>query len=442
MRTRGELIGSLDRPLLLMYLALIMIGWINIYAANYIPEHPNIFDTSREYGMQFIWICLGMVAGFSLLLFSGEFYRRNAIFIYGGVILLLIAVLLFGREVNGAKSWFGVGGFGIQPSEFSKIGTALVISTYLSDIGQKTPTRTSLLVSFGLIGLPALLILLQPDAGTLLVFSAFLLVLYREGLIGNIIFIGIGLLMVAISTLFLIKTQWEPIAGFVISGEVILTVSFLLIGVLVFFIIKQAVLPRFRKKNIRGLIMILIVSMISVWTISFIYHSDSFLKPHHKTRIDVLFGHKEDPSGAGYNVIQSKTAIGSGGFAGKGFLDGVLTKYKYVPMQSTDFIFCTVGEEWGFLGTTTVIILFMGLLLRIIHLAERQRSAFTRIFAYSVASIIFLHVLINIGMAIGLAPVIGIPLPFFSYGGSSFLNFTAMIFILLRLDSERLEVFR
>ncbi|NND95277.1 MAG: rod shape-determining protein RodA [Flavobacteriales bacterium] len=442
MRTRNEFLGSLDKPLVLMYLALIIIGWVNIYAANYIPENPSIFDTSREYGMQFIWMCIGLTLGSTLLLFSGDFYRRNAIFIYAGVLLLLIAVLLFGREVNGAKSWFGIGGFGIQPSEFSKIGTALVVATYLSDISNKLFARSSLLTSLALIGAPALLILLQPDPGTLLVFSSFLLVFYREGLIGNIIFMGIGLIMVAISTLFLVKTDWQPITGLHISGEIILTIAFILIGVLAYLIIKQAVLPRFRKKTTRGLIMIMVGSMMSIWAISFVYHSNSILKPHHKTRIDVLFGHKEDPSGAGYNVIQSKTAIGSGGFSGKGFLDGVLTKYKYVPMQSTDFIFCTVGEEWGFLGSTAVLLLFLGLLLRIIHLAERQRSGFTRIFAYSVASIIFLHVLINVGMAIGLAPVIGIPLPFFSYGGSSFLNFTAMIFILLRLDSERLEVFR
>ncbi len=442
MRTRREIFGSLDRPLLLMYILLIFMGWVNIYAANYVPEHPSVFDTSREYGMQFIWMCVGLTFGAALLLFNGDFYRRNALIMYGGVILLLIAVLIFGREVNGAKSWFGVGGFGIQPSEFSKIGTALVVAAYLSDINVGLKGRQALFTTVGLIGLPAILILLQPDAGTLLVFSSFVLVMYREGLLGNIIFIGIGLLMVAVTTLFYIKTDWSPFEGWHISGEVILTFFFLALGGLAYLIIKQAVLPRFRKNTIRGLIFIAIAALISVWTISFVYHSDSILKSHHKTRIDVLFGHKEDPSGAGYNVIQSKTAIGSGGLAGKGFLDGVLTKYKYVPMQSTDFIFCTVGEEWGFLGTSFVLLVFLAILMRMIHLAERQRSAFTRVFAYSVASIMFLHVLINVGMAIGLAPVIGIPLPFFSYGGSSFLNFTAMIFILLRLDSERLEVFR
>ena len=442
MRTRGEILGSVDRPVLVIYLILVLMGWVNIFAANYSPDFPNIFDTSREYGMQFIWICIGFVMGVGLLLFNGEFFRRNAIIFYGVVLLLLIAVLVFGREVNGAKSWFGVGGFGIQPSEFSKIGTALVIASYLSDVNMKVKGAKELMVTAILIGIPSVLILMQPDPGTLLVFMGFLLVMYREGMIGNIIFLGIGLLFVALTTLFFIKSEWEPIEGTILTGEMFITLAIIAAGVLSFIVIKRIVKPRFRRGNLRAWALVLITSLISVWAISFVYNSDSILKPHHKTRIDVLFGHMEDPSGAGYNVTQSKIAIGSGGFFGKGFLQGVLTKYKYVPMQSTDFIFCTIGEEWGFLGSSLVLLLFLGLLLRIIHLAENQRSAFTRIFAYSVASILFMHILINVGMAIGLAPVIGIPLPLFSYGGSSFLNFTAMIFILLRLDSERLEVFR
>lgn len=455
MRTRSELIGNLDKPLLLIYLLLILIGWVNIYAANFSESFPSIFDTSKEYGMQFIWMCIGLVFGTVLLLFDGEFYRRNAILFYGGVILLLIAVLLFGREVNGAKSWFGVGGFGIQPSEFAKMGTALMVASYLSGVNviknkatakirlfRRLSIPQSLLTVIGIIGLPALLILRQPDAGTLLVFTSFMLVMYREGLVGNIIFLAIGLVMVAISTLFVVNMEWSPLEGVSIPGEAMLSVLFLLITGLSFLVIYKAVKPRFRKKNIRGLILIAVTSIAFIWTISWVYNSGSILQKHHVKRIDVLFGHIEDASGAGYNVTQSKTAIGSGGFAGKGFLQGVLTKYKYVPMQSTDFIFCTVGEEWGFLGSTFILLLFLTMLLRIIHIAERQRSDFTRIFAYSVASILFLHILINIGMAIGLAPVIGIPLPFFSYGGSSFISFTAMIFIILRLDSERLAVFR
>ena len=210
MRTRGEILGSVDRPVLVIYLILVLMGWVNIYAANYSPDFPNIFDTSREYGMQFIWICIGFVMGVGLLLFNGEFFRRNAIIFYGVVLLLLIAVLVFGREVNGAKSWFGVGGFGIQPSEFSKIGTALVIASYLSDVNMKVKGAKELMVTAILIGIPSVLILMQPDPGTLLVFMGFLLVMYREGMIGNIIFLGIGLLFVALTTLFfMFQDVWK-----------------------------------------------------------------------------------------------------------------------------------------------------------------------------------------------------------------------------------------
>jgi len=442
MRNKGEILGAVDRPVLFIYLILILMGWVNIYAANYSLDHPNIFDTSKEYGMQFIWICIGLSFGVCLLLFNGEFFRRNAVIFYGVVLLLLICVLILGREVNGAKSWFGVGGFGIQPSEFAKIGTALVVASYLSDASMKTKGTMELIMTLILIGIPSVFILMQPDPGTLLVFLAFGLVLYREGMIGNIIFLGIGLLFVAVTTLFFIKSEWNPYDDLIIKAESFITLAIMGVGVLSFIVIKRLVKPRFRRNSFKSLLIVVLTSLISVWAISYVYESDAILKPHHKTRIDVLFGHMEDPSGAGYNVTQSKTAIGSGGFMGKGFLQGVLTKYKYVPMQSTDFIFCTVGEEWGFLGSSLVLLLFLALLLRIIHIAENQRSVFTRIFSYSVASIIFMHILINIGMAIGLAPVIGIPLPFFSYGGSSFLSFTAMIFIILRLDSERLATFR
>jgi rod shape determining protein RodA len=442
MRSKREFLSNLDKPLLLLYLVLILMGWVNIYAANFSIDYPSIFDTHREYGMQFIWIVIGLVFGVVLLLIEGEFYRRNAIFFYGGVCLLLALVLIFGREVNGAKSWFGIGGFGIQPSEFAKIGTAILMAAYLSDAKVIQHSKHILLSAIGIIALPSLLILAQPDVGTLLVFLGFLLVLYREGLVGNVIFYGIGLILVAVFTLFLVEVEWEISEQVHISGELMLSIIFLVMAGLTYLIIQKIVLPRFRKKSLRGLAIIAVTSLVCVWTISKVYNAEGVLEAHHKKRIGVLFGHIEDPSGAGYNVTQSKTAIGSGGFAGKGFLNGVLTKYKYVPMQSTDFIFCTVGEEWGFLGSSVVLMLFLTMLLRIIHLAERQRSAFTRVFAYSVACIMFLHILINVGMAIGLAPVIGIPLPFFSYGGSSFLNFTAMIFILLRLDSERLEVFR
>ena len=443
MRSNGGLIARLDIVVLSIYILLVLLGWLNIYAANYSPEHPSIFDTQREYGMQFIWLIVGLVFGYVILLFKAEFFRTNALFVYLGVILMLILVLIFGKEVNGAKSWFGFGGFGLQPSEFAKVATALAVGAYLSDVNLKLEKVRPLLITLGLLAAPCILILLQPDAGTLLVFLGFSFVMYREGMIGNILFLGIGLLTVAILTMSFANTEIPLfVDGWYMSGELMITLLLVLFTGLGALVIRYFVLPRFRKKYFSNLIIIGLVSVASVWVISTVYHADWLLQPHHKTRLDVLFGHKEDPSGAGYNVEQSKTAIGSGGFAGKGFLKGVLTKYKYVPMQSTDFIFCTVGEEWGFIGSSLVIILFMALLMRLIHIAERQRSKFTRVFAYAVASVFFMHLLINIGMAIGLAPVIGIPLPFFSYGGSSFLGFTAMIFILLKLDAERLEGFR
>jgi rod shape determining protein RodA len=268
MRTRSEILGTVDRPVLFIYLTLVLLGWVNIYAANYSIDYPNIFDTSREYGMQFIWMCIGLVMGIGLLLFNGEFFRKNAIIFYGIVLILLIAVLVFGREVNGAKSWFGLGGFGIQPSEFSKIGTALVIASYLSDINMKVKGTKELLVSALLIGIPSVLILLQPDPGTLLVFMGFLLVMYREGLIGNVIFLGIGLLFIALTTLFFIKTQWEPIEGTIIGAENFITLGILIAGVLSFIVIKRFVKPRFRKGNIKSLILVVVTSLLSVWAIS------------------------------------------------------------------------------------------------------------------------------------------------------------------------------
>jgi len=435
----NSIFRSMDWVLILMYLVLVIMGWLNIYAANYDLDHPSIFYTGKEYGKQFIWICVAFTLGLIILAIDSQFFKDFAFIIYIFLTLLLVAVLIFGKEVNGAKSWFGVGSFGIQPSEFSKIGLGLALSSFLSNMKIKFDKARTLMYSLGIICVPAILILLQPDAGTLLVYLAFILVLYREGVTGNIVLFGISLLVLFIGTLSLIRyetfffnPEWK------VSGLAMLTFFLILISGLAYFIIGNYVLPRFRKKTYRYLLGVALSSIASVWIISGVYHSDKILKPHHRDRIDILFGHEVDPSGAGYNVNQALTAIGSGGFAGKGYLDGVLTKFKYVPMQSTDFIFCTVGEEWGFLGSSVVVILLIILILRILYVAERQRSAFNRIFGYSVGCILFMHIVINVGMAIGLVPVIGIPLPFFSYGGSSLFAFTFLLFILIKLDSDRL----
>jgi len=288
-----------------------------------------------------------------------------------------------------------------------------------------------------IIAIPALLILMQPDTGTVLVFTAFILVLYREGLSGNILLLGLLAMILAVFSL-LLKATSVDFFGTAIGGQYVLMIFIVVLSVLAFFFIQRFILPRFRRRNYILLIGTAVGSLLFIGTLDQVF--ENVLEPHQKIRINILLGLAEDPQGAGYNVKQSKTAIGSGGFSGKGYLDGTLTKYKYVPMQSTDFIFCTIGEEWGFVGSSVVILIFLALMLRIVFIAERQRSNFTRIYGYSVACILFLHVLINVGMTIGLAPVIGIPLPFFSYGGSSLWGFTLMLFILLKLDTERLVV--
>ena len=437
MRAQKNIWSEVDWVAVLLFLTLVTIGWINIYAASFTPEHSNIFDSSQEYGKQFIWICTAVVLGMTIMLIEGDFFRKTSFLLYGVVMLLLVAVLIFGKEVNGAKAWFGFGSFGIQPSEFSKFAISLALATYLGKTNRKFQSLQTKSVVAGLIALPAMLILLQPDTGTVLVYSAFVLVLYREGLSGNILlFATIAAALSVLALLFKETTFLIPFTTEEITGQYVLMGIIVAIGLLSVMIVRNFVLPRFRKKAYWFLATVCVGSILLIGSLDYVV--DDVLEPHQSTRIKILLGLTEDPLGAGYNVNQSKTAIGSGGFTGKGFLNGTLTKYKYVPMQSTDFIFCTIGEEWGFLGTSAVVILFVVLILRLIYLAERQRSKFTRIYGYCVASILFIHLLINIGMAIGLAPVVGIPLPFISYGGSSLWGFTILVFIFLKLDSERL----
>jgi len=430
---------NLDWFTLALYGLLVLAGWLNIYSASYNLDAPSIFDLSQEYGKQFIWIVTAAVLGSLIMLFDGDFIKRSAPVVYLVTTLLLLLVLIFGKEVNGAKSWFGVGSFGIQPSEFAKLGTSLMIAFFLSQTNIRIKEFKTKLYAALIIVIPALLILLQPDTGTVLVFAAYILVLYREGLSGNILLLGLLAGTLAVLSLILKSTQLE-IFGLVLPGHYYLMIFIILFAGLIYFIIHRFVLPRFRRKNYILLIGTALGSLLFIATLDQAF--EKVLEPHQKVRINILLGLEEDPQGAGYNVKQSKTAIGSGGLLGKGYLDGTLTKYKYVPMQSTDFIYCTIGEEWGFVGSAFVIILFVTLMLRIIFIAERQRSSFTRIYGYSVACILFIHLSINIGMAIGLAPVIGIPLPFFSYGGSSLWAFTALLFILLKMDTERLVVLR
>ncbi len=450
---------------------MVTVGWLNIYAAVYNEEHTRILDISQRYGKQFIWIIAAFVIAVFVIVIDNRFYYYFAYFIYGLLILLLILVLLFGREINGAKSWFEFGWLHLQPSEFAKFGTALALAAYLSSRKEDMKKIPVLLLASSIILLPALLIVVQPDMGSAAVFFVLFLVLFREGmssyifisgllimllfflsLILNNFFLIVSIIAVAFILVWFVTKKWK----LCLSGLGIMAAFFALILILDHFVIKglenDAVilisvflsgfiyaLYFYNKKAVAVFIIYLFLLGSLVFVNSVDYAYNRLLKPHQKERVEIMLGFKSDPHGTGYNVNQSIISIGSGGFTGKGYLQGTQTKYKFVPAQSTDFIFCTVGEEWGFVGSSVVIGLYVILLLRLIFLAERQRSGFSRIYGYGVVSIIFIHFFINTGMAIGLVPVIGIPLPFFSYGGSSLWGFTILLFVFLRLDASRTE---
>lgn len=437
---RDSIRANMDRPLVVIYLLLLFAGWANIYSAAYNPDHPNLFDTSMEYGNQSVWIVICLVLGSALLMVRGEFIKDMAVPAYGVVLLLLALVPVLGKEVGGNTNWLQIGPIRIQPSEFAKFTTALVLTRYLSGLKSFSGTRARLIATLIIIA-PVLLILLGKDVGTALTFGAFILVLYREGLSGNILLLAIGVAILAVLSLIMRESMFTiPFWSKQVSGQYFLIGLITVACLLAFFVVSRFVMKRYRKRLYGFIAFTLVGSAVFISGFDFAYQN--VLSERHRTRIGVTLGLVYDPQGLGYNAEQSKTAIGSGGFWGKGYLEGTFTKYKYVPEQQTDFIFCTVGEEWGFIGTTVIVLLFGGLVLRCILVAERQRSPFTRIYGYCVASIFFLHLMINIGMAIGLAPVIGIPLPFFSYGGSSLIGFTFLLGILMRLDAERLSQLR
>ena len=469
----NNLLANIDWVSILLYLLLVLIGWLNIYAAVYDENHSSIFDISQKYGKQLIWIGAAFVLAFLVLLTDSKFFTTFSMVIYGIMIFLLIAVLFLGTETKGARSWFEVGDFRIQPAEFAKFATNLAIAYVMSRHNFKVMRFSSLLTIGLILALPAGLIILQNDTGSALVYSSFILVLFREGLHGSIL-----LLCFVAAAIFIMALLYSPftvllviIGGTLIAFyyyrhdirelfQIILFIGcvfglFVLIKwmfnlsisdyymLLIVYVIASitAIYPIYKRK-MKNMITLLLISWLCVGAAPSVNYAFDHLQPHQQNRINELLGIKVDPKGTGYNVTQSKIAIGSGGLLGKGFLQGTQTKLNFVPEQSTDFIFCTVGEEWGFVGSTFVIALLAVFILRIIKLAERQRSSFSRIYGYGVASILFFHVAVNIGMTIGMAPVIGIPLPFFSYGGSSLWSFTILIFIFLRLDANRLQVFR
>jgi len=419
-RSNEGVLQNIDWVLVMLYLVMVTMGWFNIYAAVYNEEYKSIFDTTQSYGMQLVWIVTSLFIAFVILVIDGEFFPRFAWPVYGAFVLLLVAVIFVGAEVKGSKSWIGVGAFRVQPAEFAKFATNLALAKYLSNINIKIEKLSTKLIASALFAVPALIIILQNETGSALVYAAFVLVLFREGLSGNILIFGVAMAILFVLALLVDET----------------VLSIILVGLAA----ASFIFVRFKMRNIMITGGILVASLAFVHSVDYAFVN--ILEPHQKKRINVLLGKEVDPKGAGYNVNQSMIAIGSGGLLGKGYLKGTQTKYNYVPEQSTDFIFCTVGEEWGFLGSLIVLGLFVILLLRIIYLAERQRSTFSRIYGYGLASIIFLHLAINIGMTIGLAPVVGIPLPFFSYGGSSLWSFTILTFIFVRLDAYRFQILR
>ena len=419
-RDDRSILQNIDWVLVGLFLVMVLFGWMNIYAAVFNDEHKSILDFTQNYGKQSIWIVCAFFIALMVLVVDGKFYAAFSYAIYGAMILLLLSTFAFARDVKGSYGWIDIGAYKLQPAEFAKFATNMALAKYLSTLDIRMKDFRTKVVSAIIIGIPAVIILLQNDTGSALVFGAFILVLYREGLSGNILLLG--LISGALFVLALLLPK---------------TVLFIVIGIISMLFV---FLVRRNRKNLLIIATGALVAIAIVLSVDYFYNH--VLQEHQRTRIDVLLGKEVDLKGAGYNVNQSKIAIGSGGFFGKGFLHGTQTKYDFVPEQSTDFIFCTVGEEWGFFGSLVVLGLFVAMLARIIYVAERQRSAYTRIYGYGVACILFVHLMINIGMTIGLAPVIGIPLPFFSYGGSSLWSFTILLFIFIRLDAYRFQILR
>lgn len=412
----NSFLGRIDWATIGLWFLLCLIGWFNIHAAVFDPEHPGIFNLETNYGKQSIYIFTAIIIGFCILIIDSRFFISITPILYIIVILLLVAVLVIGRNVGGNQAWIPIGSFRLQPSEFGKLVTCLLLSYYLNTQANKTPNKKTLLIGACIVLFPVGLVMLQPDAGSALAFFSLIFIFYREGLVSNL-FLILGGFAILLFVLALLVNQW------------------ILIGIIALIAMFFIFLFRKRRKNIINIAIIFIASSIYVLCVDFAW--EHLMRPHQRSRIDIVLGKMDDPRGEGYNLNQSKIAIGSGQLFGKGYLQGTQTKYNFVPEQSTDFIFCTIGEEWGFVGSVVLISIYLILLLRIVNIAERQRTTFARVYAYGVASILFCHFFINLGMTIGIVPVIGIPLPFVSYGGSSLWSFTILLFILLRFDSTR-----
>lgn len=474
----STLFKSIDWLTVLLYMVLVVLGAISIYAASYNFDQASMFDLAKFSGKQFLWIGLSAVLGFSLLMIDRRVYEAYAYPIYAGMMLLLLVTIAIAPNIKGSHSWIVLGPVSLQPAEFAKFATALALSKLFSTYNFALNTAKNYAIAAGVILLPIMLIILQNETGSSLVYFSLVLVLYREGMTGFVLYAGVcavvffvlalkysvftfmgidlgaflvlAIIMVLVVGMLLfycrsLVLSRNVLLGYVGSSLLVVALHYLGIdvnGYLFFFsVIGASVIYLLFAMFHDDLKKVLITVVFAVSSVMFLFTVDfafnKVLEPHQQTRIKVVLGIEEDLRGAGYNVNQSKIAIGSGGLTGKGFLNGTQTKLKYVPEQHTDFIFCTIGEEQGFVGSVGVLLLFLMLILRIIAIAERQHTTFARVYAYCVASIFIFHLCINVGMVIGLCPVIGIPLPFFSYGGSSLWGFTVLLFILLRIDATR-----
>lgn len=470
---------TIDWFTIILYMLMIVAGWFTICGASFEFDSMSLFDINGRPGSQLMWVGISMVVIFVILMLESDFFDVFGYLIYAAIILLLIATIFFAPNIKGSHSWLQLGSFRIQPAEFAKFATALAVAKFMNSYGFQLTTVKNFSITLLLIFLPMICIILQKETGSALVYFAFFLMLYREGMSGYILLAGVCAVAFFVTTMkFSDVVVGATDMGTLIVSSMILVISFFLVArirknrmalqimlggtVLVYlaaYITSLFIPVNFAWVSV-GLVGLAIVYLIYlslrnwVWhygmiavfalgSMAFMYSVDyvfdEILEPHQQIRIKVSLGLEDDPSGAGYNVNQSKIAIGSGGLTGKGFLNGTQTKLKYVPEQETDFIFCTVGEEHGFVGSTLVLLLFGAFIIRLVVLAERQNTTFGRVYGYSVASIFFFHLAINVGMVTGLTPVIGIPLPFFSYGGSSLLGFTILLFIFLRLDASRRE---
>lgn len=408
-----------DWTIVIIYAALVLLGWLNIYAADYDPEtSKGIFDLSNNAGKQLMWIGTCFIIVILIMVIDFSFFDSFAYPLFGLVMIVLVGVLLFGKEIAGSRSWFQIGSLSIQPSEFAKFATALAVAKYFGRSQTNLTKTKDLIIATAIPLVPVGLIILQGDTGTALVFFSFIIAYYREGISPMIIVLGLGVVVLFVVTLLVSQT--------------VIWIAVILIGLLVI-----GISLRYPK---RILLVVIVVFFTLGITKSVNFMMEEVLKPHQRNRITALINPNFDPLGYGWNVTQSKIAIGSGGFWGKGYLKGTQTKFDFVPEQSTDFIFCTVGEEQGWIGSLLLVGLFLALFIRIISVAERQKSKFSRVYAYGVLGILVFHFMINIGMTIGFFPVIGIPLPFFSYGGSSLWSFTVLLFILVKLDSHRMNI--